>query len=251
VLVPGAFETADTFDALARDLATDHRVYALDLTGTGYSDPVPPYDIDHYADQVLGLLAAEHLTGADAPVLVGHSSGAAVAALATLRSEGEVAGLMVLDGDLRPFPVPAFLRALVVDPFRTTFLRIGLSSDWMIRQIYDAQCGPLCPELTAGDVARWRLPLMQPGSESAMWHMSRAGIPSLTAEQTDRLRVAPLAKRVAGGEDDPQFGRSEAEDIADRIGAPPPTFLPGRHLPMLSSPVALAEAVRALVHDAY
>ena len=25
VLVPGAFETADTFDAVARDLATDHR----------------------------------------------------------------------------------------------------------------------------------------------------------------------------------------------------------------------------------
>ena len=249
VLVPGAFETADTFDTLARDLATDHRVYALDLTGTGYSEPVAPYDVDHFADQVLGLLAAEGLTGADAPVLVGHSSGAAVAALATLRSKGtanEVAGLMVLDGDLRPFPVPRFLRSLVVEPFRTSVLRLGLSSDWLIRQVYDSQCGPLCPELTAADVDQWRRPLLQPGSEAAMWHMSRSGIPSLTGDQLDELRASDVAKAVAGGEGDPQFGRSAAEETATRIGAPAPTFIPGRHLPMISSPAALADAVRAL-----
>ena len=247
VLVPGAFETADTFDALARDLATDHRVYALDLTGTGYSDAVPPYDIDHFSDQVLGLLAAEHLTGADAPVLVGHSSGAAVAGLTALRSEGGVAGVMFLDGDGLPFPVPGFLRALVLDPFRTSLLRTGLSSDWLIRQIYHRQCGPRCPELTAAAVEQWRLPLMQPGSESAMWHMAKAGIPSLTAEQTDELRASPTAKSVVGGEDDPQFSGATADEVAARIGAPPPTFVPGRHLPMISSPAALAEAVRALV----
>ncbi len=249
VLVPGAFETADTFDALAHDLATDHRVYALDLTGTGYSEPVAPYDVDHYADQVLGLLSAEGLTGADAPVLVGHSSGAAVAALATLRSQGtdhEVAGLMVLDGDLRPFPVPGFLRALVVDPFRTSVLRLGLSSDWMIRQVYDTQCGPLCPALTDADVDQWRRPLLQPGSEAAMWHMSRSGIPALTGEQLEELRASEVATTVAGGEDDPQFGRGAAEETAERIGAPAPTFIPGRHLPMISSPAALADAVRAL-----
>ena len=246
VLVPGAFETADTFDALARDLATDHRVYALDLTGTGYSEAVPPYDVDHYADQVLGLIAAEGLTGADAPVLVGHSSGAAVAALATLRSDGGVAGLMVLDGDLRQFPVPGLLRSLVIEPFRTSLLRVGLGSDWVIRQVYETQCGPLCPGLTAADLDQWRRPLLQPGSEAAMWQMSRSGIPSLTDDQLDELRASTLPKVVAGGEDDPQFSRSAAEATAERIGAPAPTFIPGRHLPMISSPAALADAVRAL-----
>jgi pimeloyl-ACP methyl ester carboxylesterase len=246
ILVPGAFETADTFDALARDLAMDHRVYALDLTGTGYSEAVPPYDVDHFADQVLGLIAAEGLTGADAPVLVGHSSGAAVAALATLRSDGGVAGLMVLDGDLRPFPVPGFLRSLVLEPFRTSLLRAGLGSDWLIRQVYDTQCGPLCPELTAADVDQWRRPLLQPGSEDAMWHMSRAGIPSLSNDQLDELRTSMVPKVVAGGGDDPQFGQSSAEATAARIGAPAPTFIAGRHLPMISSPAALADAVRSL-----
>jgi hypothetical protein len=117
----------------------------------------------------------------------------------------------------------------------------------MIRQVYDSQCGPRCPALTATGVDRWRRPLLQPGSEAAMWHMSRAGIPSLTGEQLDQLRASSVAKAVAGGEDDPQFGRGAAEDTAIRIGAPAPTFIPGRHLPMISAPAALADAVRALV----
>lgn len=246
VLVPGAFETADTFDALGEQLATDHRVFSLDLTGTGYSQPVPPYTVDHFTEQVLGLLAAEHLTGDDAPVLVGHSSGAAIAGLTALRSGGQVAGVMFLDGDARPFPVPGFLQALVVDPFRTTFLRIGLSPDWILRVVYDRQCGPLCPELTAAGVDAWRRPLQQPGSEAAMWRMIDTGIPILTAEQTDMLRASPVAKSVVGGVDDPQFGRGAADAVAARIGAPPPTFLPGRHLTMISSPVELAAAIDAL-----
>jgi pimeloyl-ACP methyl ester carboxylesterase len=250
VLLPGAFETADTFAALGEQLGTDHRVFAIDLTGTGYSQPVPPYTIDHFAEQVLGFLAAEHLTGGDAPVLVGHSSGAAIAGLTALRSDGRVAGVMFLDGDARPFPFPGFLRDLVVDPFRTSVLRAGLSSDWMIRQIYGTQCGPRCPDLTATDLDRWRRPLLQPGSEGAMWHMMEAGIPVLTDEQTDTLRDLPLPKSVAGGVDDPQFSRATAEDVAARIGAPPPTVLPGRHLTMISTPDELADAIRALCRRA-
>jgi pimeloyl-ACP methyl ester carboxylesterase len=49
VLVPGAFETADTFDALGLVLRATHRVYAIDLTGTGYSAPSPPYTAAHEA----------------------------------------------------------------------------------------------------------------------------------------------------------------------------------------------------------
>jgi pimeloyl-ACP methyl ester carboxylesterase len=73
--VPGAFETADTFAALGAALGTDHRVFAIDLTGTGYSTPSPPYTAAHLADQLLAFLAGQGLTGANAPVLVGHSGG--------------------------------------------------------------------------------------------------------------------------------------------------------------------------------
>ncbi len=40
--------------------------------------------------------------------------------------------------------------------------------------------------------------------------------------------------------------RRARHDSAERIGAPAPTFIPGRHLPMISSPAALADAVRTL-----
>jgi hypothetical protein len=69
VLVPGAFETADTFDALGAVLGRSHRVYAIDLTGTGYSAPSPPYTAGHEAAQLLAFLAVKDLTGASAPVL--------------------------------------------------------------------------------------------------------------------------------------------------------------------------------------
>src|SRR5262249_51607707 len=56
----GASEPADTFDALGPVLAAEHyRVYAIDLTGTGYSRPSPPFSADHLAAQVDAFLRAK------------------------------------------------------------------------------------------------------------------------------------------------------------------------------------------------
>jgi pimeloyl-ACP methyl ester carboxylesterase len=143
VLVPGAFETADTFDALGTALGTDHRVFAIDLTGTGYSTPSPPFTASHLADQLVAFMAAEGLTGANAPVIVGHSSGAAVVGMTALRGRNVVAGVMFLDGDAIGLGgAPSLLGWLLVNPYRTTILRLGLSSSWLIRTIYNTQCGP-------------------------------------------------------------------------------------------------------------
>ena len=43
VLVHGFVESADTWAPTARMLAADHRVYAIDLDGFGYTQRVPPY----------------------------------------------------------------------------------------------------------------------------------------------------------------------------------------------------------------
>jgi alpha-beta hydrolase superfamily lysophospholipase len=88
VLVPGAFETADTFAGLGRVLAKNHRVYAIDLSGTGYSAPAAPFSAGHLAGQILAFLKTEKLTGPDAPVLVGHSAGAADVGIARCRAPG-------------------------------------------------------------------------------------------------------------------------------------------------------------------
>lgn len=246
VLIPGAFETADTFAALGADLGTDHRVFALDLTGTGYSQASPPFTVARDTAQVLAFIQAMGLTGRDAPVLVGHSSGAAVAGLAALDGGPRIAGVMFLDGDAKPLAVPWFARYLVIDPFRTTLFRLGLGLDWVIRTIYGSQCGPLCPPLSPAGVEVWRRPLQQPGAENALWSTLRTGIPSLTGAQLDRLRSSPVPKSVVFGADDPQYSRAAPAQVAARIGAPRPVIVPGRHLTMISSPRQVAAATRAL-----
>src|ERR1700759_3690800 len=75
VLVPGAFETAGTFARFRPVLAADHRVFAIDLSGTGYSASNPPFSAGHLAGQILAVVKGEGVIGANAPVLVGHSAG--------------------------------------------------------------------------------------------------------------------------------------------------------------------------------
>jgi pimeloyl-ACP methyl ester carboxylesterase len=246
VLVPGAFETADTFAALGPVLGADHRVFAIDLSGTGYSAPSPSYSTSQLAAQLLAFLAAEGLTGASAPVLVGHSSGAAVVGLAAVTGGARaVRSVVFLDGDATALSGPGFLGWLLIDPYRTSLLRLALRQDWLIRQLYNAQCGPLCPPLSAAGVETWRLPLQQPGFAGALAYTLRHGIPSMTSAQFAALRALPVPKLVVYGADDPQMSASDETTTADRIGAPPPVTVPGRHLTMIASPGQVAAALRA------
>ncbi len=251
VLVPGAFESADTFAALGAVLGRDHRVFAIDLSGTGYSRPSAPYDAAHLADQVLAFLAAKGLTGPDAPVLVGHSSGAAVVGMAVLRASDAAAGVVFLDGDATPLGAPALVGWLLINPYRTTMLRLALSSSWLIRELYTSQCGRACPRLSAAGVQTWRGPLEQPGFESAITYSLRHGIPSMTSAQLAQLRAAALPKRVIVGANDPQLTLTAAAQAASRVGAPPPIVVPGRHLTMVSSPQQVAAAIGVFIGSIY
>lgn len=250
VLVHGAFESVDTWSRLAPLLARDHRVYAFDLTGYGYSQRKGPYTVDHQTDQLLGFLGAMHLgaTG-DRPVLVGHSSGAAVVSQAALRSPGRIAGLMLLDGDALNTGAgpPTAFRYILIDPFKTSVLRIGLSSDALIRSFYNSQCGTGCPALDHAGVDAWRRPFQVSGAEDALWSMLDAGVPGLPATQLADLHSVNLPKSVVFGGKDDVFSPQTPTQTADRIGAPPPTIIPdAKHLTMISNPDDVAAAIRAL-----
>jgi pimeloyl-ACP methyl ester carboxylesterase len=246
VLIHGAAESADTWERLATTLARDHRVYALDLNGAGYTSRRAPYTLDHQARQLLAFLDAMRL---DRPVLVAHSAGAATAAEAVLRAPGRAGGLMFLDGDaLRggAGPGPA-VRYVVVPPYRTTLLRLVVRSDWLIRTIYSSQCGPACPRLDAAGVEVWRRPYEVAGAETGVWASLRYGVPGLSEARLTLLRGVSLPKAVVYGAEDHVFAASSAADTARRIGAPPPTLITGaRHLTMISSPAEVGRLVEAL-----
>ena len=249
VLVPGAFETADTFGPLGPVLAARHKVYAIDLTGTGYSAPSPPYDAAHEAAQLLAFLTAMGLTGTNAPILVGHSAGAAVAGTAAVEGGSRYArGVVFLDGDATALAdQPWVLGYLLVDPYRASLLRIALSQDWLVRDLYNAQCGPACPPLTAASVQTWVLPLRQPGFAGELQYLLEHGIPSMTTAQFTELRDLQVPKLVIYGDSDPQMSAADADLTAQRIGAPAPVTVPGRHLTMISSPAQVAAAIDALL----
>lgn len=250
VFVHGAFESADTWSRLAPVVARDHRVYALDLTGAGYSSRRGPYTAGHLAGQLLGFLDAMGLGApGQRPLLVAHSSGAAVAAEATLRAPGRIGGLLMLDGDALNTGAGSRtpIGHVLINPYRTSLLRLGVSSDWLIRTFYNSQCGPSCPPLDHAGVQVWQRPYQVAGGESGLWGSLAAGNPGLPAARVARLRESGVPASVVFGADDGLFSKDAPAQTAVRIGAPPPTLIPGgRHLTMISDPVTVATAIEAL-----
>jgi pimeloyl-ACP methyl ester carboxylesterase len=250
ILVPGALETADIFAKLGPVLANNHRVFAIDLSGTGYSAPNPPFSAGHLAAQILAFARTEKLTGANAPVLVGHSAGAADVGIAALQGPKVVKGVVFLDGDATTLSAPSFLGAiastLFINPYKTSVLRLALSQDWLIKNIYSSQCGPTCPHLNQAGVNTWRWPLEQPGFQTEITETMRFGITAMTPAQFAALKATSVPKLVVFGVGDAEMSHSDAALTARRIGAPPPVFVPGRHLTMIASPGQVAAAIDSL-----
>jgi pimeloyl-ACP methyl ester carboxylesterase len=248
VLVHGFVESADTWQDTAPLLAAaGHRVYALDLDGFGYSQRVAPFDLGHQTTQLLDFISALHL---DRPVVVGHSSGAAIVAAAALRTPSAIGAVMFLDDDALPTGAGASnpLENLVINPYRITLMRLAIRSDTVIRAIYSSVCGSTCPRLGAAGIDQWRRPLQVPGAEQALWAMVKLGVPDLPPDQVAGLARLSLPKAVVFGADDSTFSKDSPRQTAARIGAPAPTLIPGaEHLTPVNSPAAVAAAVLALV----
>src|SRR5690242_11295433 len=100
VLVHGFLESSYVWD-LAGPLraARGFRVYAIDVRGFGYTERRGPYTLDSDTDQLTAFLTALHLTPRDGatPVLVGHSSGAAIITDLAHRDPGAVRRIVLMD----------------------------------------------------------------------------------------------------------------------------------------------------------
>ena len=115
-----------------------------------------------------------------------------------------------------------------------------ISQDWLIKNIYNSACGPTCPQLTEAGVNTWRWPLEQPGFQAEITYSMRYGITAMTPAQFTALKATDVPKLVVAGIGDPEMSHSDAALTARRIGAPPPVYVPGRHLTMIASPRQVA-----------
>lgn len=121
ICIHGITANAFYFQALADNLAVDHRVYAYDLRGRGDSDkPQGPYNLPAHTSDLASLIDTLEL---DHPVVIGHSLGAFVALYFAGHNSEKLSKLVLIDGGA-PLPWktsqdrPAWLN--------TSFGRLGM-----------------------------------------------------------------------------------------------------------------------------
>ncbi|GAA5153949.1 alpha/beta hydrolase [Amycolatopsis dongchuanensis] len=121
VVLPGITSPAITMDFVARELTDLVRPLVLDVRGRGLSDDAPQedepprgYDLGSYAADVHAVLSG---LGLSRPILLGHSMGARIAAVAAGREE--LRGVVLVDPPMSgpgrgPYPttLAAFLGQL-------------------------------------------------------------------------------------------------------------------------------------------
>ncbi len=116
VCVHGLTANAFCFQALADELAKDHRVFAYDLRGRGDSDkPEEGYSIPLHAADLLALLDE---LGLARPILIGHSLGALISLYFAAHHPERVSKLVLIDAGAplpwhTPEEQPAWLTASI------------------------------------------------------------------------------------------------------------------------------------------
>jgi pimeloyl-ACP methyl ester carboxylesterase len=239
VLVHGGAAHSRWWDHIAPLLARGRPVVAVDLSGHGDSDRREKYTLDHWAHEVVAVAAEAGLT--DAPVVVGHSMGGAVALRAAGLYGAELAGIVVIDTpvhDLSPEDRAA-MDARAFGP-----LRVYPSREAAIARFRPIPDQPILPYVRAHVAATsihavpggwtWKFDprifgraqttelLHQLACRVALFHAEHGIVPPQTTElMYDRLgRLAPVIEIPAAG-----------------------------HHVMLDHPIALVTGIRALLSD--
>ena len=238
VLLGGAAEPSWVWHDVGPLLARHHRVFALDLPPFGYSQRRGPYTMAHWLPLLQGF---EHRLRLARPVLVGHSLGAGVAAAEGLARPGDVAGVVLLDGDALAFGGSrGWLADLLVYPYYTAIYRIVTGSDWLVGRVLRNAWGPNAPHLTHGTLAEFERPFRVEGTDSALKQLLAGGIPGLTLARLAQLRVP---RAVIWGADDTVDAVGSGRATASALNTKLQTIPHAGHLSMLAQPRAVAHRI--------
>ncbi|GAB3583915.1 alpha/beta fold hydrolase [Calidifontibacter terrae] len=242
VLIGGFAESSVSWATVGPLLGATHRVYAIDLPGYGYSDYTGHYTLADQTQVVAGFIRTLHLS---APIVVGHSLGAAVAGSLALTAPQEISGVIFADGDALPFAggnsrPPGWVLKL---PYVTSLYRMGTRWSWLDQQIVKGQCGSVCRGYSPGLVRAWLRPLQQGDAERAMLAMAQAPLLHLSPTQIRSIRVP---RAIIWGSEDATSGGS-LQATRTNLGNPREVILAGAgHLSMVADPQGFAAAVQSL-----
>jgi len=247
ILVHGFAESTFAWHLFGPALAAlGYRVFAIDVRGFGYTERRPPYSLSADTTQLQRFITAMHLDAGDAPkpVLVGHSSGAAIIGNLARLHPSLTAGVVFVDGDGTPYGAgPGWAGVFVRDPYMRSIVRLVTRHAWVVSPSYRRLCGSTCPKWTAKEADGWARPFRVPGAEDALEAVIHQGLIGLKPAQIEAIRV-PAA--VIVGAHDPQMGQGSARTTAARLHTDRVTTIADAgHLVMLAQPHALASAIDA------
>ncbi len=259
VLIHGGAAHARWWVPLAPFLAGDRCVIAPDLSGMGDSGWRPGgYRVETWADEVLAVAAAASSHPDPAPILVGHSLGAAVATVAASRRPSAVRAVLLCDSGVgrgglarrngRHFVnrVTYPSEAEAVSRF-TLIPRQPVANDWMIAHIARHSVRPIGP---GGPDDPVRPPL---GAASAWtwkfdWRLFARTMDRPFGDYLEDLGRRPFPVACLNGRTSRIVTVEVAARVRDRLGPRPVVWIPdaGHHL-MVDQPIAFVTAVEALL----
>lgn len=249
LLIPGFVESSFVWDRVGPLLGKRFRIYAPDIRGFGYTTHHGPYSLPADTAQIVAFLRALRLDAAHnrLPIVVGHSSGAAIAANLSLLHPSMIAGIVMLDGDGTSAGAgPDWVHRLIVDPFFTAALRLTLSHPAIPRAIWMSVCGPRCPPLAGRELEGWLRPFEVPGAEAALKAIARAPLIGLPPS---RLAAIHVPAAVMLGRGDPTITVARAHATATWLHSRIVVAIPGaRHLPMISAPRVFVRDLARTAH---
>jgi len=240
VLIGGFIEPSFVWNDVGPLLARNHRVYALDLDGFGYSARRGPWTLKEWGDQVQDFMRKLHITK---PIVVGHSLGAAVAVAVAQR--GLTARIVLLDGDaLATGGAPSLVRDVIAHtPFVTTGLRLATRWNWPAKQVLLRAYGPTHPPITDARIDRWTRPFDAQGADRAIVTLASRQIAGFSRPELQSLHLkATVVWGDRDGVDSLAAGRQTASDLK----APLVLIHGAGHLTMLTDPVAVAHAIERI-----
>ena len=247
VLVHGFAESAWVWHEVGPLLASRGlRIYAIDVRGYGYTQRQGPYTLASDTEQLRTFLAALHLDRAHhaAPVLVGHSSGAAIVGNLARVDPAAVAAVGFMDGDGTPYGVgPGWVHRLFVDPYATALIRLVTHHPSLAARAYRGACDGQCPPF---DESAWLRPMRVPGAENALKQILRQPLIGMTYSQERQIHVRA---GVIYGARDAEMSAADAWATAGRLHTQLVIPLPGSpHLGMLAAPAATAAAIARIAN---
>jgi pimeloyl-ACP methyl ester carboxylesterase len=239
VLIGGFVEPSFVWDQVGPLLAQNHRVYALDLDGFGYSARRGPWTLKEWGDQVQDFMRKLHIAR---PIVVGHSLGAAVAV--TVAQRGLTSRIVLLDGDaLGTGGAPSLVRDVFAHtPFVTSGLRLATRWNWPAKQLLLRAYGPTHPAVTDAIIDQWTEPFRIKGADNAIATMAKRPLAGLPRSALQSLHVKAT---VVWGTHDEVDSLSAGRQTAADLNATFVTIPGAGHLTLLTDPVAVARAIQA------